>query len=390
MIGAATARATLIFALVVVQVASCEQMLKPRADRRSNAEQDRQDLGKAPPTVEPLAVRLVTPEDAAAINAAMPFTAPVGAPARPFNVAPGDDGERALTCLAAAVYYEAASESIVGKRAVAQVVLNRVRHPAFPNTVCGVVFQGAERVTGCQFTFTCDGSLQRVPSLAGLTMARVIAAEALRGRVEPMVGTATHYHASYVVPIWSANMDKIAQVGLHIFYRWKGGWGTPGAFRQVYGKVEPAIARLAALSPSHLVNAVAAVPTLPVPADVTAVGPVLPAAPYPGAATAPVSGSFLVALQPNASADSLLPKAREACARFKRCSYFGWVDPAQVAASAKLTANQRDSLSFSYERDDDLRRETTQWDCRLYQDRDRRSCLSRALLIDLQRDRAAK
>ncbi|MFN5901342.1 MAG: cell wall hydrolase, partial [Novosphingobium sp.] len=73
----------------------------------------------------------------------------------------GVDRSRALQCLAAAVYYEARSESDVGQRAVAQVVLNRVAHPSYPNTVCGVVYQGSERTTGCQFSFTCDGSLAK-------------------------------------------------------------------------------------------------------------------------------------------------------------------------------------------------------------------------------------
>ncbi len=382
MIGAITSRTSLIIAIVVMQITSCGQMREPRLAPASAAPRD---LAKPPPVVQPLEVRDITAEDAAAINVAMPFTAPVGAPARPFSGPSGEDGERALTCLAAAVYYEAAGEGLTGERAVAQVVLNRVRHPAFPNTVCGVVFQGSDRPTGCQFTFTCDGSLARVPSPGGWKMARQVAAQALQGRVEPEVGTATHYHANYVVPIWQASMDKIAQVGLHIFYRWKGGWGTVGAFRQPYARAETSMGQLASLSPAHLVNAVAAVPSLTMPADVAAIAPAGPTLSSPGAMAGPASQSFRVALPPSASADSLLPAAREACARFKRCSYFGWVDPSRVAASAKMTADQRDSLSFSYERDDGLHRETSQWDCRVYPDRDRRSCLSRALLIDLQR-----
>src|SRR3954468_6506981 len=89
----------------------------------------------------------------------------VGSPARPFDVgaASADDFRSALDCLTAAVYYEARSESEDGQRAVAQVVLNRVRHPAFPKSVCGVVYQGSNRATGCQFSFTCDGSLARGP-----------------------------------------------------------------------------------------------------------------------------------------------------------------------------------------------------------------------------------
>ena len=85
--------------------------------------------------------------------------------AKPFSLVGigTNDRARALECLTAAIYYEAASESDDGQRAVAQVVLNRVRHPAFPGTVCGTVYQGSERA-GCQFSFACDGAMARAPS----------------------------------------------------------------------------------------------------------------------------------------------------------------------------------------------------------------------------------
>jgi hypothetical protein len=385
MIWAVPARATLLFAIAALQTASCVQMLVLVPDRGLKIGSNSPKPDELLPPVQPLIVRSIAPKDASAINAARPFTAPVGAPASPFNGGIGKDGDRALACLAAAVYYEAAGEGLEGERAVAQVVLNRVRHPAFPNTVCGVVFQGAGRSTGCQFTFTCDGSLLRVPSVIGWTKASLIAAEALRGRVEPAVGNATHYHATYVVPVWRTSMDKIAHVGLHIFYRWKGRWGTSGAFTQPYGKLEIGIESLASLSPSHAVAAPAVMPASMVPPVRSALSP----GQQSDASSAPVSQAILVALQRGKSADSLVPAARAACARFKRCLYFGWADPTKVAASATLTAYQRDSLSFSYERDDDRLRETMQWDCHLYPDRDRRSCLSRVLLIDIERARAA-
>jgi hypothetical protein len=119
------------------------------------------------------------------------------------------------------------------------VVLNRVRHPSYPNSVCGVVYQGSERTTGCQFTFTCDGSLLRTPSVSGWARARRVAAEALSGRVFEPVGHATHYHANYVLPYWASSLVKSAVIGTHIFYRWNGGWGQPAAFRQAYAGVEP-------------------------------------------------------------------------------------------------------------------------------------------------------
>ena len=115
---------------------------------------------EAPPKAEPLAFRAIAPQDALAINAAVPLSTAPNPAARAFldRAATKGDRLRALECLTAAVYYEAGSEPVEGQRAVAQVVLNRVRHPAYPNSVCGVVFEGAERTTGCQFTFTCADS----------------------------------------------------------------------------------------------------------------------------------------------------------------------------------------------------------------------------------------
>ena len=140
----------------------------------------------------------------------------------------------ALDCLTAAVYYEAAGENSQGQKSVAQVVLNRVRHPAFPATVCEVVYQGSERRTGCQFTFTCDGSLRRQPSRNGWDRARRVAEAALGGTVEPSVGMATHYHTDWVFPYWAERLDKVAAVGSHLFYRWTGYWGRRSAFTQRY------------------------------------------------------------------------------------------------------------------------------------------------------------
>ncbi len=148
----------------------------------------------------------------------------------------------AINCLTSAIYYEAASESERGQRAVAQVILNRVRHPAYPKSVCGVVFQGSERTTGCQFSFTCDGSMARTPQPAFWERAKRIAKDALSGKVEPSVGNATHYHTIWIVPYWAPSLQKLTTVGAHIFYRWTGYWGQPGAFKDVYaGENIPAI-----------------------------------------------------------------------------------------------------------------------------------------------------
>jgi len=172
--------------------------------------------------------------EAQLINAAIPFDAAPVALARPFALGgDGLDHQRALLCLTQAVYYEAGFEPLGGRRAVAQVVLNRMRHPAYPKSVCGVVYQ-KNRTPVCQFSFVCDGSLYRQPSAVAWRQAHEIAAAALAGFVEPSVGSATHYHADYVAPRWAPMLAKIAKLGAHIFYRWPGAWGLPAAFTGRY------------------------------------------------------------------------------------------------------------------------------------------------------------
>jgi len=168
------------------------------------------------------------------INAALPFAGGPLHAANPFAVSGSDiDQRRALLCLTQAVYYEAGFEPVEGRRAVAQVVLNRMRHPAFPKSVCGVVYQGAGgRV--CQFTFVCDGALYRAPARDAWLRAEEVAREALDGYVERTVGEATHYHADYVAPRWAPMLAKVSQIGQHIFYRWPGAWGQPAAFTGRY------------------------------------------------------------------------------------------------------------------------------------------------------------
>jgi hypothetical protein len=171
------------------------------------------------------AVPLPSPDAVAPGQAAEPFV--VGERSR-------SDVEASLQCLTAAVYYEARSESFEGQRAVAQVVLNRARHPAFPRNICGVVYQGSKRRTGCQFSFTCDGSLRARRDPAAWASARRVAVAALAGSVYGPVGHATHYHASYVQPWWAASLKRAVSVGSHIFYRWRGDWGDPKSFRRPY------------------------------------------------------------------------------------------------------------------------------------------------------------
>jgi hypothetical protein len=164
-----------------------------------------------------------------------------GPTARPFFGAGGLSQLRAQDCLAQAIWYEAASESEAGQRAVAQVVLNRVANPAWPNSVCGVVYQGSQRATGCQFTFTCDGSLSRRAGGASWLRAQAIAAEALSGSVYAPVGLATHYHTLWVNPYWAPTLDHVGTIGAHRFYRTRGASGQPGAFSTRYAGIEPSV-----------------------------------------------------------------------------------------------------------------------------------------------------
>ena len=155
----------------------------------------------------------------------------------------GIDRERAEQCLAAAIYYEAASESDAGQRAVAQVVLNRVAHPSYPGSVCGVVYQGSERVTGCQFSFTCDGSLARKPSALFWNRALNIARDALNGHVYTPIGLATHYHTVQIYPYWAPSLAYLGTIGAHRFYSFKGAAGRQSTFRFAYAGSEPLPAR---------------------------------------------------------------------------------------------------------------------------------------------------
>ncbi len=122
-----------------------------------------------------------------------------------------------------AIAYEAGYEPFDGRRAVADVILNRTRSGSYPSTICGVVYEGSARRTGCQFTFTCDGSLRRQLPTRVLDEARRIADEALSGNGASRVGNAVNYHADYVNPYWAPSMLRIAKIGRHIFYRPSGG-----------------------------------------------------------------------------------------------------------------------------------------------------------------------
>lgn len=160
----------------------------------------------------------------------------------PVHLARAEDMSRQMKCLAEAVYYEARSEATSGQIAVAEVIMNRVKDHRYPNTACDVVYQGATRTTGCQFTFTCDGALDRGPRGTRWEKAKTIAAHVMLKLEEPRTGGATHYHATYVNPVWNAGLIQTSHIGTHIFYRFPRGaeWASARAAQRARNKRENA------------------------------------------------------------------------------------------------------------------------------------------------------
>lgn len=133
-----------------------------------------------------------------------------------------------LKCLATAIYFEARGEPEEGQLAVAQVVLNRVKNPAYPNTVCGVVYQNKTKRNRCQFSFACDGRADRITDNGAWERAQALARKSVNEQATTFleeVGSATHYHATYVRPRWAGRMKQTDKIGHHIFYNTRrGGW----------------------------------------------------------------------------------------------------------------------------------------------------------------------
>jgi spore germination cell wall hydrolase CwlJ-like protein len=243
-----TVAAAILGAITLIALANASGATPLLPEFARQVEADGAPLAKPLPTE----IRNLAPETALSLNARIPVAGGPNPAALPFLTGKSsvEKRARALECLTSAIYYEAAQEPTDGQRAVAQVVLNRVRHPAFPDSVCGVVYEGSTRATGCQFTFTCDGSMAHAPVPSLWDRARKVAEAALAGFVYAPVGYATHYHANYVVPYWASSLAKTGAEGAHIFYRWPGGWGRPAAFTDRWSGNEgsPAALRLAALS----------------------------------------------------------------------------------------------------------------------------------------------
>ena len=197
-------------------------------------------------------------------------------PARPFKMTGALDQSRDLDCLTRVAYYEARGEGADGMRAVTQVVLNRVRHPSFPNSICGVVYQGSNRSTGCQFSFTCNGAMRGNVNRAAWDRAREIASKALSGQVYGAVGNSTHFHTTRVNPVWRHSLVRVTQVGDHYFYRYGGRAGSQNAFSS---QPEPSRNREA-----RLIAAADTTPRGPVPYKSLADQPQTPSAAAPQSA----------------------------------------------------------------------------------------------------------
>ena len=337
------------------------------------------------PVVAPEVIPDIPEDKARAINASIPFSSGPNPSAAPYHLmARGDDRERAVDCLAAAMWYEAGADW-EGQRAVAQVVMNRARHPAFPKSVCGVVFQGSERDTGCQFTFTCDGAMARIPPEALWRRTRASAIEMLEGRVFAPVGLATHYHTNWVVPYWNARMEKIAAVRTHLFFRWPGSWGKPLAYRAKPALTESVIARLASLSAAHRLVAGLADPA----------GPALEYA--SGADTRVLAGDarpfearevrggrllladegegiFLLALQPGTQSGTYALAAADLCGTRSACRVLGWPTAPLVPNSIPEPGSEGKGLGFHFIRRNG--QDHVRWDCQRYERPSPEQCLN--------------
>lgn len=158
-----------------------------------------------------------------------PLAVPIAPAPGAIGAAPDAPREDAARCLTLAVAYEAGNQPRAGQEAVAEVVLNRLAHPSFPKSVCGVVWQGWRRGTGCQFTFVCDGALSRRLDDRTIRAARMVARSALGGIAPRRVAGALNYHATYVQPGWAAALDPVGRIGAHVFYRPPAGGQAEGA-----------------------------------------------------------------------------------------------------------------------------------------------------------------
>jgi hypothetical protein len=336
------------------------------------------EVGRPGSRAEGLELVQVEPEDAVALNARRAFSTAPNPAARAFaSPLEGADRARAIGCLAAAALYEAGGTRDY-QIAVMQVVLNRVRHPAFPKSVCGVVFQGSERRTGCQFSFTCDGSMQRWrPSAAALENAKALAALMLDKKIDTRVGLATHYHTNWVLPYWSASLDKIAAVDTHLFFRWFGFWGQPRAFHRQPSPIEPIISQLGALEVAHLELAEIELVALAEGEDAITLEVPAPNA-RAGAMASAADAPRLLVLKPDTGPGRWALDAVAACGRQPSCRLVGWTDPTNVPVAFDAASLAASPPHFAYVQDLRNRVQQAYWNCERWPRLGTARCLSSA------------
>ena len=324
----------------------------------------------------------LTATDARARNAAVEFAAVGPGTPSPFRFdGSAADRLRARDCLALAGMAEAGGGD-GDQRAVMQVILNRVRHPAFARTVCGVVFEGAQRPTGCQFSFTCDGSLARRYPDAAWRAARDRAEQMLGGATHAPVGNATHFHADYVYPWWSDQLDKVAQVGPHIFFRWRGFWGSRSALSARYAGGEPdplrlretALVTAAANRLPGLLESGEAVRSITRDSVARAADKPPRAAASPGQPGAG-AGVHFVLVAPSDSPAALVERARSLCSGGGYCRVQGWSEAEQIPTQLPLSEAARRSLRFSFVASNANGGEAVFFDCRLFPSPPSGTCL---------------
>ncbi|WP_159987274.1 MULTISPECIES: cell wall hydrolase [unclassified Novosphingobium] len=328
--------------------------------------------GTNAPKIEPLLLADVDPNTARELNKAIPFAALGTDRALPFRMPP-DSAEfaRARDCLASVVLYEAGSNR-ERQAAVAQVVLNRVRHPAYPHSVCGVVYQGSERATGCQFTFTCDGALARIPSPSTWQHARATASAFLTGETDPAVGMATHYHTDWVLPYWSATLDKIARVDTHLFFRWRGDWGRQRAFTSPVDQAEPFEPKLAFLSPAH--RGAATSPSTII-SDLSGQAG-LALAPDAKDTLSPREGDHFISIDAEGDGARLAMLGLGQCEGQAYCKVVGWDRASQGFGSPQNPVIR--TVAFLYVTDKRTGVEIVLWDCARFNRPSNAQCLSDA------------
>jgi spore germination cell wall hydrolase CwlJ-like protein len=371
----------LLIALLAIAVPALVVVLAPPVVPRRHIVRHPQRIvppAELPP-VEPVAYQDLAPDDARTFNASVPFSTDPNPAARPFRLdGTPEDRARALDCMAAAMLYEAGDDTL-GQRSVGQVIINRTRHPAFPKTICGVVFQGQERSTGCQFTFTCDGALIRHRwSDVAWKRARETATLALTGSVFKPVGYSTHYHTDWVVPYWQSSLDKVAKVRTHLFFRWTGWWGTPPAFRRTVSPSEPVIVQLAAYSDAHRTGAV-----LDEAAAASAqADALLGTLPPP---TASDSHSFLVTLDPKMLATDFAALAAATCGARDYCKFLAWKTKEQTPTTTPITPEQIATMSFSYLRDRPRGYDKALWNCAEFKRPDQAQCMKVQVFVPAAR-----